>query len=158
MNALTCNEHVRKVRSLDDVDNKNNVIWFVISIGLIAVCAYCVSQLPNSIVSLLYFLVFLSSSGVLLALISARLYRQHQMEKKSFDIFSLLLGMTLLAVAFGFGSHVAKSIEAIPGNDIRGEEGVVSFFILVGVVFLLYPILIVTERIVNSSTRFWKNN
>ena len=101
--------------------------------------------LPLSIVAA-YFLV----SGIIVTVICARLFSQHEFRRLRFDLANLMLLTTLLLLPLA-AANALWGVFAVNGDEgaIRERPGIV-LATTAGLVFSLYPFVIVMEAVL-----FW---
>ena len=124
-------------------------------VGLPAIGMYLASVQENIswFWPLAIYAFYILSVGLLLALISARLYRQHQLRKLKIDVASMILVTTLIAIPLGFANAFVNLLDSLPQPIGRSSAREMLPQIAFLLYFLVAPILSVAEFLLTFRMR-----
>lgn len=90
-----------------------------------------------------FYFAYLLTASCLLSWLATRLFRQHEMRKLKFDIGSMIILTTMIALPLGFNSV----FQTLARDLDRETHGLMLIFLPILLYFSLFPILLVLEAL-----------
>lgn len=140
--------------------DKRRPLTFIVSVSVLLMIAYAISGIGLSQGSAPLLMVglyasFLIVASLLIAWLTGRLFRQHEMRKLKFDILTMIIVTTLIALPLGINSAI-QQVAVWPENAPVSDESRngVKIVVVALMYFSLVPILFVTEALMVWTLRW----
>lgn len=133
---------------------------FFSSCGLILLALFFVFQAAiergiSPTLALIAPTAYLLASSVLIAAIMGRLYAQHEIRKLKFDLLVIVLTTFLAALPFALSNILWNVYELQNVPALQENKTIFTCVISAIAIFLLFPLLFVTEALVAWTRWIW---